>query len=334
MTAEPSDPFEILRLPDEAISPRLAFAQSLRARMERALGVVSSSLFIEGSAMSDATATPPETNPGVRVVTPYLSVRGAEAALAFYVEVFGAVEVERYVDESDGRIGHAQFRIGDSALYISDEYPDYEAVGPETLGGTSVALSVNVDDVEDTYAKAIAAGARGLRPPTDQFYGRAATILDPWGHRWTIQMLVNDRVFPAVEGFEVVTSTVTDSAQRSERALVLLGGPSQLGYFTLWSPDVVRASAFFSSLFGWKVEPGGHIANIDPPGGLAQAESPRAPTLYFQIPNMDAALARVIELGGKVLFRTTYASGDNAECTDDQGTRFDLAVPIPGYERQ
>ena len=280
------------------------------------------------------STTLPRTSPGTRVVTPYLAVRGAAAALAFYAEVFGAVEEgERYVDETDGRIGHAQFRIGDSSLYISDEYPDFQAVGPQTLGGTSVALSVYVHDVDETYGKAIAAGASGLRPPDDQFYGRAATLLDPWGHRWTIQMVVEDRMLPDVEGFDVITAA-SAAPERSARGLELLHGPSQLGYFTLWSPDVARASNFFSSLFGWAVEPGGHIANIDPPGGLATGESVGSPTLYFQIPEMEPAVAKVLELGGTVISRTMYDSGDNAECTDDQGTRFDLFVPKLGYERQ
>ena len=119
----------------------------------------------------------------------------------------------------------------------------------------------------------------------------------------------------------------------------LLDGPAQLGYFTLWTADVARATAFFSALFGWQVEPGGHIANIDPPGGFAAGDSSSSlsagpVTLYFQVPALDPVCARVVELGGQVLVRTRYDSGDNAECTDDQGLRFDLFVPIPGYERQ
>ena len=278
----------------------------------------------------------PKTSPGLGVVTPYLSVRGAAAALAFYAEVFGAIEeVERYIDETDGRIGHAQFRIGDSSLQIADEYPDFNAVGPETLGGTTVALSIYVHDVDPVYAKAVALGARGVRPPSDQFYGRAASILDPWGHRWTIQMVVEDRPLPAVEGFEVVPPTASEVVpERSARASELLHGPAQLGYFALATSDVATSSAFFSSLLGWSIEPSGHIANIDPPGGIIPSESLSAPTLYFQIPDMDAAVAKVLELGGTVLSRTMYESGDNAECTDANGTRFDLYVPKPGYERQ
>ncbi len=288
--------------------------------------------------MSDVAiaTTLPKTSPGLGVVTPYLSVRGAAAALAFYAEVFGAVEeYERYIDESDGRIGHAQFRIGDSSLQIADEYPDFDAVGPETLGGTTVALSIYVHDVDSVYEKAVAAGARGVRPPSDQFYGRAGTILDPWGHRWTIQMVVEDRALPDVEGFDVVPSTAPEAVpERSARAMELLHGPAQLGYFAMATSDVATSSAFFTALLGWSVEPSGHIANIDPPGGIIPSESLSAPTLYFQIPDMDVAVAKVVELGGTVLSRTMYESGDNAECTDVNGVRFDLYVPKPGYERQ
>jgi PhnB protein len=194
-----TDPFETLRLPNEPIAPRASFVTSLRARMERALGV--SQAILEGQLMSNA----PETAPGLHTITPYICVRGAADAIEFYISVFDAVEEgERYVDQSDGKIGHAQIRIGNSALMISDEYPDYGVGGPATFGGTSVALHLYVDDLEATYAKAVSAGAEGLRPPADEFYGRTATIIDPWGHRWSLQMVVNDRPLPTVEGFDVI----------------------------------------------------------------------------------------------------------------------------------
>ena len=330
----PADPFDMLRLPEESVVPRPAFAQMLRARIERELGRTTE--VPPAPPRSIETATSGEMMPATSVsVTPYLCVRNAAAALAFYADVFGAIEIgERYVDETDGRVGHAEFRIGSSVLYISDEYPDFDAVAPETLNGTSVALSVYVHDVDATYDRAVAAGAKTLRPPSDQFYGRSATVNDPWGHRWMVQTAVTAGERPEVEGFEVVKADAAAPFGRTERGWELLNGPSQLGYFTLFVPDLPRATTFFSELFGWTVEPGGHIANIDPPGGIAASESLRTPTLYFQVPDMDAAVARVEALGGSVLLRMTYASGDNAECTDDQGTRFDLFLPIPGYERQ
>jgi PhnB protein len=212
MASDRTDPFEVLRLPDEPIMPSERFAETLRTRIERAFGVVpsKSSQFAQATQTTQLTqgddmSTNPKTAPGLLTITPYLCVRGAAEAISFYADVFGAVEEgERYVDESDGRIGHAQLRIGDSALMISDEYPDYGVGGPATFGGTTVALQIYVNDLDDAYAKAVAAGADGQRPPSDQFYGRSATIIDPWGHRWSMQMVVEDRALPTLEGFEVV----------------------------------------------------------------------------------------------------------------------------------
>ncbi len=145
----------------------------------------------------------PRTPEGQHVVTAYLCCRGASDAIAFYADVFGAVEMgQRYVDQSDGRVGHAEFAIGDTRLMISDEYPDYAAVSPQTLGGSPVMLNVYVDDVDDVYARAVAAGASGLRPPEDQPYGaRMGVITDPWGHRWSVQTLT-DGIERDVEGFD------------------------------------------------------------------------------------------------------------------------------------
>lgn len=145
------------------------------------------------------------TPPGHHVVTAYLCCTGAADAMAFYADVFGAVEVgQRYVDQSDGRIGHGEFTIGDTHLMISDEYPEYGAVSPTTLGGSSIMLSIYVDDVDAVFARAVAGGARGVRPPEDQAYGaRMGAIVDPWGHRWSVQTLT-DGVERPVDGFDLV----------------------------------------------------------------------------------------------------------------------------------
>jgi uncharacterized glyoxalase superfamily protein PhnB len=325
----PTDPLDSLRLPDDPIHPTPEFAATLRTRIERALG---------------RTPTPTQGATMPQTVTAYLSCRGAADALAFYIDVFGAVEVgQRYVDQADGRLGHAEFDINGSHMMIADEYPEVGSVSPLTLGGTPISFSVLVDtaaDVDGVYERAVAAGATGQRPPEDQPYGmRAAWVLDQWGHRWTVQAPLGKPAesFPGFDLIDAPGATADAAYAMPARARALLDGPTQLGYFTMFTPDVERASTFFTALFGWQIEPGGHIANIDPPGGLAvrpgvATESPV--TLYFQVPDMDAMCARVLELGGQVTLRTTYESGDNAECTDDQGLRFDLHKPIPGYERQ
>ena len=294
---------------------------------------------------------PPKTLNGARTVTAYLTAKGAAEAMAFYADIFGALEVgERYVDQNDGRVGHAEFTIGDTTLMISDEYPEIGVLSPATLGGSPIMLNTYVDDVDASYAWAVAAGARGMREPTDQFYGsRSAQIIDPWGHRWSLETVIEGRAAPALVGFDAVpapsadASVPAESAPRTERARALLHGPAQIGYLTIHVDDVGRARSFFTALFGWEIEDGhtdgggGHIANIDPPGSISPKTAATAGstvTLYFQVPDVAATAERVRALGGTVLSTTDYASGGNAECTDDQGTRFDLFQPISGYERQ
>lgn len=120
-------------------------------------------------------------------LTPYLTVDDGTAAIAFYAAAFGAEEVgERYTDD-DGRIGHASLRIGGHALYLSDENHDYGAYAPKTLGQSTAAIVLGVEDVDATYAAAIAAGATVDREPTGaEGGGRRGWLIDPFGHRWAI----------------------------------------------------------------------------------------------------------------------------------------------------
>lgn len=123
---------------------------------------------------------------GYHSVTPYLMVRDAARAMAFYRDAFGATEVMRF-DGPDGRIAHAEVKIGDSHVMLADEVPDQGFVGPQTLGGAGVSLMLYVNDVDATFAKALAAGATVRRPVADQFYGdRMGTLVDPYGHVWSI----------------------------------------------------------------------------------------------------------------------------------------------------
>lgn len=129
---------------------------------------------------------------GYHSVTPYLLIRGASDAIDFYVRAFGATEVLRLCSP-DGKIGHAEIRIGDSHVMLADEHPDMDFLGPQSRGGTTVSLLIYVDDVDAVFAKAIEAGATELRPLCDQFYGdRSGTITDPWGHVWSIARHIED----------------------------------------------------------------------------------------------------------------------------------------------
>ena len=124
--------------------------------------------------------------PGYHSVTPYLMVRDAARAIAFYRDAFGATEVMRF-NGPDGRIAHAEVKIGDSHVMLADEVPDQGSVGPQTLGGAGVSLMLYVNDVDPTFARALKAGATVRRPVADQFYGdRVGTLVDPFGHVWSI----------------------------------------------------------------------------------------------------------------------------------------------------
>ena len=123
---------------------------------------------------------------GYHSITPYLLVRDAGKALDWYAQALGAREWMR-CPMPDGGIAHAEVMIGDSHVMLADEVPDQGFVGPQTLGGAGVSLMLYVDDVDVTFARAIAAGAAPRRAVVDQFYGdRSGTLVDPFGHVWTI----------------------------------------------------------------------------------------------------------------------------------------------------
>jgi PhnB protein len=129
---------------------------------------------------------------GYHSATPYMTVRDAAAALDFYKKAFGAEELFR-LTEPGGRIGHAEFRIGDSPIMISDEYPDFGALSPAALGGSPIKMMLYVPDCDAAVKRAVAAGATVLRQPADQFYGdRTAMVADPFGHGWYLQTRIEE----------------------------------------------------------------------------------------------------------------------------------------------
>ena len=117
-------------------------------------------------------------------VTPYISVKDSVAAIEFYKKAFGATELTR-IPMPDGRIGHAEIKIGDATIMMADEFPEIQFLSPESLGGSGVVIHVYVDDVDAFASRAVAAGANLVRPVADQPYGdRNCKIVDPFGHAW------------------------------------------------------------------------------------------------------------------------------------------------------
>ncbi len=129
---------------------------------------------------------------GYATVTPYLIIGGAEQAIAFYRQAFAATELLR-LPTPDGRIMHAEIRIGSSVIMLADENPQMGFRGPQALGGSPVSIMLYVPDVDAMARAAEAAGAKIVRPLQNQFYGdRSCTLTDPFGHVWTLATHVED----------------------------------------------------------------------------------------------------------------------------------------------
>ena len=138
--------------------------------------------------MADVKAIPD----GYPRVSPYLCVDGAAEAIEFYGRVFGATERMR-MPGPDGKLGHAEIQIGDSVVMLSDPWPEGGIRDPREVGGTTVTLSVYVEDVDDVFGRAVEGGATVLRPVQNEFYGdRTGQFEDPFGHRWSVATHVED----------------------------------------------------------------------------------------------------------------------------------------------
>ncbi|HKS95634.1 MAG TPA: VOC family protein [Terriglobia bacterium] len=123
---------------------------------------------------------------GYHTVTPYLIVKGAANAIAFYKKAFGATELLRMPDPS-GKIGHAEIKIGDSPIMLADEFPERGILSPQSIGGSPVSILLYVENVDAVFNQAVAAGAKVTRPLQDQFYGdRMGGLTDPYGHQWYV----------------------------------------------------------------------------------------------------------------------------------------------------
>jgi len=304
----PTDPFDSMREPNIPLAPRPAFAEALRRRLTVALGATR-----EVQPMKEVREYTPAR---LRSLTPYLAVGDPAAAIEWYREVFGAELLGDPIVMPDGRIGHAELRIGDAVMMLAGEYPEEDHRSPLDLGGSTVAIQVYVPDSDATYALALERGATGLRPIGENYGSRGGVIRDPFGHRWFVQTQI-----------EIDDVPVEDAPGRRF---------GDVGYITMMVPDGNRARRFYGELFGWTLEDGHepgafHISSITPPAGIQGGVEDGEMRLYFRVDDIETAAQRVRDLGGEVLSVSDYDSGGNAECRDDQGMRFDLFRPRPGY---
>ncbi len=338
-----SDPFDALRADTTPIPPPAHAADRIRRLV----------LAEQERLMTETTPTPRPAPRRVAAdltaaptVTPYLSVAGAAAAIDFYVDAFGAVELHRLVDD-DGRIGHAELIIGASRLALADEYPEADALGPITRGGSATKFTISVPDrdtLDAMFGRALELGAVELRPIADQFYGhRQGMLVDPFGHQWSIGTPIpgfdDDQYRSRSREFGLTLELTHPSPAHTDHEAdhqVKHHEPGGLFYFTLPVADLGRAQAFFGAVLGWRFDdPGnGHVGNISaPPGGLEPTSEPTPPRLWFVVDDIDAAVARVRESGGTATDPVRHDSGWDSTCTDDQGTPFHLSVPAAMYTR-
>ncbi len=130
---------------------------------------------------------------GFHTVTPHLVIRNAAEAVEFYRRAFGAEEICCMRGQDGKSIMHAELKIGDSIIFLCDEFPQMGARGPQALGGTPVTIHLYVPDVDAAYKRAVDAGAKAQMPPKDMFWGdRYGMLVDPFGHQWSLATHVED----------------------------------------------------------------------------------------------------------------------------------------------
>lgn len=130
---------------------------------------------------------------GYHTLTPFLTVRDAAKAIEFYKQAFGAEVRGGVMKGPDGKVMHAELKIGDSIIMLSDEFPDFNCLSPQTLGGSAIGLHIYLDGVDAAFDRAVKAGAEVEMPIMDQFWGdRYGKLKDPFGHKWSIATHVKD----------------------------------------------------------------------------------------------------------------------------------------------
>jgi PhnB protein len=281
---------------------------------------------------------------------PYLVVSDGAQALEFYKQAFGATELLRLADP-DGRIAHAEFRIGDSSIMLGGEAPEYGRRGPQSLGGTPVRVHLYVDDVDSLAAKATAAGAKVLRPVQDQFYGdRTGQFQDPFGHVWIISTHIED-----VTPKEIERRTEAYVKEMQAKAAPATTGTAATAWrragFTSVTPYLavhraVELIDFIKEVFGAtetfrQPGPSGGIMHAEVRignsmvmvGGSAEMPYPETPAaLHCFVDDVDTVYQRALAAGATSLHEPTDQEyGERGGSVKDAfGNHWYLASPLAG----
>jgi uncharacterized glyoxalase superfamily protein PhnB len=309
-----NDPLDALRAPILPVEPDPIFATRLRERLRLALletagGEMTETTTAETTTAETTTAetTTPETQLAwPPTLTPYIAVRDARRAIDWYVEVFGASRRGEPYVMPDGSIGHAELAIGDAVLMLAEGSSEVPVRPPSGTGTFSHSLHVQLDDVDGTVRHARRLGAEVEREPADQPYGRVAVIVDPFGHRWML-------------------NKPPPRAARERHG--------DVAHITIVVPDDERAKAFYGAVLGWRFLPGSvpsgwNVDDVRPRVGVAGGGERSEVQLCYRVGDLDVALRRVREHGGKVGGVERKPYGLLAMCVDNQGADFQLWQPM------
>jgi predicted enzyme related to lactoylglutathione lyase len=300
------DPLTVLADADLPVSPDPQFAARLRARLESALtlpnrtqGVVMTGT---DTAISELNSEPAAATSSPRpAAVPYLAVPDARAAIAWYTDALGAVQVGEPIVMDDGRIGHAELSLAGGVLYLADEFPEMGLKAPSPQAN-SVSLMLHVTDTDAALNRARRHGAQVQREPYENYGSRNATIIDPSGHRWMLS-----------------------GPSTGVPALMQHG---DVGYVSVWAPDPDKAAAFYGHVLGWIYDPAARkITNTVQHIGIYPM--PGAPTLFccYAVTDLDAARQAITAGGGTVGEPDEREFGTVLDATDPGGTAFAVFQP-------
>jgi len=296
-----TDPFEALREPVTPVDPDPYFAEALRQRLTRRVFASPGGTMSQQTVVERQPAWPP-------ALTPYIVVSDARRAMDWYAEVLGAQRRGEPIVNPDGTIGHAEVGLGDAVLMLSeasDLWPDVPVRAPDSPATFSHTLHLDVDDIDGTTERARRGGALVEREPAEQPYGRAAVIVDPFGHRWILLRPPAHATRLRQGDVANVTMAARDAHRAKEFYQAVLQVPFSSGHPGAWRTDQTSPPLAIWSPQG--AEPGVQLS--------------------YRVDDIAAAVERVRAAGGHADEPERKPYGLLAGCIDDQGTTFRLWQP-------
>lgn len=306
------DPLTVLHGDELVAQPDPAFAARLRSRLESALNLPNRTEGVDMSGTDTAIAELAEPTTAVSSVPrsaalPYLSVANAREAIDWYVDALGAVVIGEPIVMDDGRIGHAELALGGGMFYLADEYPEIgmKAPAPQSV---SVMLVIAVADTDSAVERARDRGASVRQEAREAHGSRNAAIIDPFGHRWSL------------------------NGPTTGAAVTIQHG--DVGYVSVWTQDAEQAAAFYGHVLGWEFDPDTHqVTNTKQRIGIYSV--PGQSTLFCSYAVVDLAAARqaIVAAGGTVDQLEQFDFGVLCGATDPAGTSFAVFEAAPGTAR-